>query len=122
MVKELKEKDVDVIIALVHLGVDGTSTTTSKEVAEKVEGIDLIVDGHSHEELNENIGDTLLVQAGSYNSNIGVVNIKIEDGKIAEKKGSLITYEEAINLEPNAEIEAAIKKIAESNEPKKKLK
>ncbi len=119
MVKELKEKDVDVIIALVHLGVDGTSTTTSKEVAEKVEGIDLIVDGHSHEELNENIGDTLLVQAGSYNSNIGVVNIKIEDGKIAEKKGSLITYEEAINLEPNAEIEAAIKKIAESNEPKK---
>ncbi len=69
--------------------------------------------------LTKILGDTLLVQAGSYNSNIGVVNIKIEDGKIAEKKGSLITYEEAINLEPNAEIEAAIKKIAESNEPKK---
>ncbi len=60
MVKELKEKDVDVIIALVHLGVDGTSTTTSKEVAEKVEGIDLIVDGHSHEELNENIGGHII--------------------------------------------------------------
>ena len=119
MVEELKKEGADVIIALAHLGVKGTSGITSKELAEKVEGIDLIIDGHSHEELNEEIGDTLLVQAGSYNKNIGVVNIKIEDGEITDKKASLITYEEAMALEPDAEIEAAIKKLEELNKPKK---
>lgn len=119
MVKELKKEGADVIIALVHLGVKGTSTTTSKQVAEKVQGIDLIVDGHSHEELNELVNGTLLVQAGSYNKNIGVVNLKVENGKVSEKKGSLITYEEVIGLEPNAEIEAAIEALAEANKAKK---
>ena len=119
MVKELNEKDVDVIIALVHLGIDGTSTITSKQIAEEVEGIDLIIDGHSHQILNEKIGDTLLVQAESYNKNIGVVNIKIEDGKVVDKEASLITYEDAKDIEPDPVIEEEIEKLEELNEPMK---
>ena len=73
VVKKLQEEKVDVIVALVHLGNEGTTLTTSKEIAENVKGIDLIVDGHSHEIENEVIGDALLVQTGNYTNNIGVV-------------------------------------------------
>lgn len=117
MVKELEKENVDFIIALVHLGIEGSLETTSKEVAEKVEGIDLIVDGHSHEILNKTYGDTLLVQAESYTKNIGVVDIEIEDGKVVKKEGKLITFEEAKAYTPDEEIEKAIAKIEEINKP-----
>lgn len=117
MVKELKEKEVDVIVALVHLGIEGSLETTSKELAEKVKGIDLIIDGHSHEELNMVVGDALLVQAGYYMRNIGVVELEIVDGKVSKKTASLISSEDTKDLTPNPEIEDEIKKIEEINKP-----
>lgn len=117
IVKELEEKEVDIIIALVHLGIEGTTTATSKELAEKVEGIDLIVDGHSHEELNLSIGETLIVQADSYVKNIGMVEIEVVDGKISKKTASLFTYEEAKGLTPDPTIVQEIEKIEEINKP-----
>lgn len=76
-VKDLKEEGADVIIALSHLGIDESSEFTSKLVADKVEGIDLIVDGHSHSSLESGlkIDDTLIVSTGDYTKNIGVVAI-----------------------------------------------
>lgn len=117
IVKELKEKEVDIIIALVHLGNEGTTTVTSREVGEAVEGIDLIVDGHSHEKLNEEVGDALLVQAGEYVKNIGIVELEIENGKISKKTASLFTYEQAQELEEDAEMLKEIEKINTENEP-----
>lgn len=43
MVDELQERDCDVIIALCHLGVDPTSDIKSTDIANAVEGIDLII-------------------------------------------------------------------------------
>ncbi len=59
----------------------------------KVEGIDLIVDGHSHTKLEEGmvIGDTLLVQTGEHLKNIGVVDIEFVEGKI-KKQDSKASY------------------------------
>jgi 5'-nucleotidase len=76
-VAELKAAGAEVIIALAHLGVDESSKVTSKLVAEKVDGIDLIVDGHSHTVLEEGLAveDTLIVSTGDYIQNIGVVLI-----------------------------------------------
>jgi len=119
MVNELKEKGVDVIIALVHLGIEGTAETTSKEVAEKVKGIDLIIDGHSHEELNEKIGDTLLVQAGSYMEKIGVVTLEIQDGKVINKDAALYSKDELAELEEDEEV---VEALAEIEENSKKLR
>ncbi|WFA08614.1 5'-nucleotidase C-terminal domain-containing protein [Tissierella sp. Yu-01] len=118
VVAELEEKEVDLIVGLVHLGNEGTTLTTSKEIAENVKGIDLIIDGHSHEELNKVIGETLLVQAGSYLSNIGVVEIEIVDGEI-NKSAELINFEAAKDIVPDETIEAEIAKIEEINAPKK---
>lgn len=119
LVMELEKEEVDIIIALVHLGNAGTTLTTSKEIGEMVEGIDLIIDGHSHEVLNETVGDALLVQADSYTKNIGIVNIEVTDDEITKKEASLIKFEEAKALVPDETIEAEIAKITELNAPKK---
>ncbi|MCK9444030.1 MAG: 5'-nucleotidase C-terminal domain-containing protein [Tissierellaceae bacterium] len=116
-VKALQDEGVDVVIALVHLGIEGTVDTTSKEVAENVEGIDLIIDGHSHEELNLTFGDALLVQAGSYLKNIGVVELEVSEGKVVNKDASLIPTADLAEVEPDKEIVAMVEKINEANKP-----
>ncbi|MGB4661566.1 MAG: 5'-nucleotidase C-terminal domain-containing protein [Mobilitalea sp.] len=76
-VKELKAEGADVIIALSHLGTDLSSVVTSTSVATQVDGIDLVVDGHSHSTYDTGltVGDTLIVSTGQYIQNIGVVMI-----------------------------------------------
>ena len=118
-VKALKEKDVDVIIALTHIGNEGTTLTTTRELAEEVEGIDLIVDGHSHEIAAELVNGVLIVQAESYTKNIGVVNLEVVDGKVTKKEAHLIGFEEAKDYVPDATIEAELEKMDEINAPLK---
>jgi len=79
-VKELQALGADFIIALAHLGVDEGSEYTSKLVAETVDGIDLIIDGHSHTTFEEGykVKDTLIVSTGDYIQHIGVVAIDPE--------------------------------------------
>jgi 5'-nucleotidase len=120
-VKELKDKGADVIIALVHLGMDESSVNTSNELAEKVEGIDLIVDGHSHHILEEGmiVNDTLIVQAGSYTQNIGHVKLEFEDGKIVNRVAHIMTYEDLKDTEPDQEIANMVEELVAKNEPLK---
>lgn len=118
-VKALQDAKVDIIIALTHIGNEGTTLTTTKEIAEKVEGIDIIVDGHSHEISDQPVNGTLIVQAESYTKNIGVVNVEVVDGKVTKKEANLIAFDEAKDLVPDEEIEEAIKNIEEVNEPLK---
>jgi 5'-nucleotidase len=112
MVRELEGK-ADIIIALSHLGLDESSTYTSKLVAEKVEGIDLIVDGHSHTVLTEGmkVGDTLIVQTGEYDKNLGIVEMVYADGKVSTSKASLITRESAEQLAEDADVLKAVEGI-----------
>ena len=118
MVKKLKGEKVDMIIALVHIGVDEESNPKSSDIAKKVEGIDLIVDGHSHTKLEEGmvIGDTLLVQTGEHLKNIGVVDIEFVDGKIKNKTAKLVAFEEAVALGEDEEISKAIEELQKENE------
>ena len=75
-VDELKAAGVDLVVALVHLGVDPESAPNrSSDVLEQVKGIDLMIDGHSHTafEKGEQAGDTMLVSTGEYGRSLGVV-------------------------------------------------
>lgn len=76
-VAKLKSAGAEVIIALAHIGVDESSEFTSKLLADQVDGIDIIVDGHSHTTFEEGftVKDTLIVSTGDYIQNIGVVMI-----------------------------------------------
>jgi len=63
----------DLLIALTHIGF-----TRDQELAAAVPGIDLIVGGHSHTVLGAGLqaGSTLIVQAGSRGSHVGIVEIE----------------------------------------------
>lgn len=117
MVTELKDK-ADIIVALTHIGLDESSSFTTKKIAEQVEGINLIVDGHSHTTLEEGlrVGDTLIVQAGDYNKNLGTVNLAFADGEITSMTASLFAKEEAAELAEDPEILELVKVIEEENE------
>lgn len=85
-VEQLKAQGASLIVCLGHLGVNEESAPNrSYDVIDHVTGIDLFIDGHSHTELGEMRGETLLVSTGCYGHNLGVVTLK--DGKL---DGSLI--------------------------------
>jgi 2',3'-cyclic-nucleotide 2'-phosphodiesterase (5'-nucleotidase family) len=86
-IDELDEK-TDVLIALTHEGVDDDSL-----LAENVDGLDVIVGGHSHTRLTKPriINDVIIVQAGANCENLGELELVVEDDKIISFDGKLIT-------------------------------
>ena len=84
-VDEVKAAGCDLVVVLGHLGIDEESTgNRSIDVIANTTGIDLFIDGHSHDELNEEVEQkheegaedvptTLLVSTGCYGHNIGEV-------------------------------------------------
>ncbi|HPE15544.1 MAG TPA: 5'-nucleotidase C-terminal domain-containing protein [Oscillospiraceae bacterium] len=73
-VDELLAEGCDIVIALGHLGVDaGSAPNRSTDVIGHVTGIDVFIDGHSHTEIDETIGTTLLASTGTELKNIGEI-------------------------------------------------
>jgi len=72
---QLREK-VDVLVVMSHLGI-----SLDKQMAEKLEGIDLILGAHTHHLLEEPIiiGETTICAAGKFGEYIGRVEIGIDD-------------------------------------------
>ncbi len=72
----LKAAGADIVVLLSHLGADPESAPNrSTDLLEKVTGIDLCIDGHSHTviEKGQMAGKTLLVSTGENGRNLGVV-------------------------------------------------
>lgn len=121
-VANLKNQGAEVIVCLSHLGEDKESTETSTLIAENVEGIDVIIDGHSHTELQNGryVGNTLIAQAKAHGYFIGDVTLLLDkDNQIVAKNASLKPYERMKHLYPNKETLAKIEAV--SNENKKVL-
>ncbi len=117
MVDELRNQ-VDVLIALSHLGISEESEYTSIDVAENVDGIDLIVDGHSHHELpnGQLVNDTMILQAGEYAKNLGMVDLIVDNGQIKDMKVSMYTKEMAEDVKPDPIIELVVERLNRANE------
>ena len=101
MIKQLRPK-CDVLIAVMHMGVDASSEFTSERIARETKGIDLIIDGHSHTVLTEGIrvGDTLIAQAGYYEHFLGRATIEVENHKIISKKAELLDADAVKKIAP----------------------
>ncbi|MBA4418151.1 MAG: multifunctional 2',3'-cyclic-nucleotide 2'-phosphodiesterase/5'-nucleotidase/3'-nucleotidase [Syntrophus sp. (in: bacteria)] len=84
-VKELKGK-VDIILVLSHLGLNQDML-----LAHRVEGIDVVVGGHTHTKLVKYmlINKTIVVQAWEHGLVIGVLDLTVDNGKIVEAKSYL---------------------------------
>ncbi len=80
MIAKLRSK-VDVLIAVMHMGVDASSDFTSERIAREAPGIDIIIDGHSHTEFPEGlfVGKTLIAQTGCHGHFLGRVDITLDD-------------------------------------------
>ncbi|MCB2312771.1 bifunctional metallophosphatase/5'-nucleotidase [Clostridium tagluense] len=69
----------DICVFLSHLGINA-----DKEIAKKIEGIDIIIGGHSHTLMDEVevINGKIIHQSGMLGEYLGVLNIEIENGSI----------------------------------------
>ena len=116
MVEELKDK-TDVIIALAHIGLDESSVITSKAIAEAVEGIDVIIDGHSHTllETGNLVNNTLIAQTGNYDQNLGYVNLEVQNGEVVNKTAELLKAGAATETVADADLTKLIDEIKEAN-------
>ena len=96
------------VIALSHSGTsDGQGE--DYELAQKVEGIDLIVSAHTHTTLTEpiQVNDTWIVSAGEYGKYLGVVQMDYKpNGEMSLTGYELIPIDE--NVEEDPEIAALV--------------
>lgn len=95
-----KDEKVDLIVCVSHSGTNPSDPDKSEDeiLAQKVDGIDLIVSGHSHSYMNEPIkhGDTYVVSCGQYNDNIGSICLELKDGKVNLKSYELIPLDGSV--------------------------
>ena len=73
-VKKLKAEGAEVILCLSHSGTGETlAVSEDEELAKAVDGIDVIVSGHTHSTLTEPlvVNDTYIVSCGPYCANLG---------------------------------------------------
>ncbi|MBS3984437.1 MAG: 5'-nucleotidase C-terminal domain-containing protein [Selenomonadales bacterium] len=75
----------DLIVVLAHLGQDGDYT--SRALARDVQGIDLIIDGHSHDFGAMQVGRTLIVQAGEFGNHLGRVDVVFDQSGVRMSNG-----------------------------------
>jgi 2',3'-cyclic-nucleotide 2'-phosphodiesterase (5'-nucleotidase family) len=127
MVRELEQAQVDVIVALTHIGFD-----EDVELAKQVPGIDVIVGGHSHTRLPEpqlvahgeptahDINSTVIVQDFQWGGELGRLDLTLyreDDGAydVMTQKGRLIPITKDIPEDPD--VARAVDKYYEPMKP-----
>lgn len=123
VVAKLKDKeDVDVVICLSHLGIDEASgNNVSYEVAAKVDGINVILDGHSHSEHSKyhKVNNTVITSSGEYMHEIGMVTLTVDQYKnvtVAADTFKATSYN-ATTLPDNEYVKSVIDEITAAQEP-----
>ena len=100
-VAAFEAQGVNKIIALTHIGYDDNAAIDNDLVlAEEVEGIDVIVGGHSHtalakpEVVEKDATPTVIVQTGNANSHLGVLDVEFDgNGVVVGQAGKLIAID-----------------------------
>ena len=103
VVAEIKEKeDPDYIICLSHSGTDGTGKGEDYELAKAVDGIDVIISGHTHTTIENSIqvNGTLVVSCGEYTQNLGVLTVSKAEGKTELVDYQLLPVDETVANDP----------------------
>lgn len=105
----------DVVVAVMHMGVDLGSEIKSETIAKSVTGIDVIIDGHSHTTLPEGemVDGVLIVQTGWHGYCLGEVTLDVENHKVVGKTARLIQPEEMKKIapEPDKEVMTTLHKL-----------
>lgn len=101
MVRILREERAQMIIALTHLGY-----TDDVKLAESVDGINLIIGGHSHTIVQEPkiVKKSVIVQAGEHTRYLGSISVAVRKGELVFHKGELIPTNNDVIVDENFSI------------------
>ncbi|MCB9357025.1 MAG: bifunctional metallophosphatase/5'-nucleotidase [Calditrichaeota bacterium] len=101
------DSETDLIILLTHNGVE-----SDKLLARELHSCDIIVGGHSHTRLQEPLLENgiLIVQAGSYLKNLGVLKVKVRKDKVVSYDGELVELVDS-RFEPLEDVESYASKF-----------
>ncbi len=107
-VAALKAEGADIIVCLAHLGVDNESEPNrSYDLYQNVEGIDFIIDGHSHTVMTAGKDGQPIQSTGTAFANVGLIEIDNATKKITAN--SLIKVDDT--TPKDGEVAALAKKI-----------
>ncbi|MBW1810526.1 MAG: 5'-nucleotidase C-terminal domain-containing protein, partial [Deltaproteobacteria bacterium] len=95
------DEEVDLVVCLAHLGIEmvgQTPTSETIELAQKTQGIDLILSGHNHTVMQEAVSidwTTVTMEAGSYGRFLGRYDI-VQKGDNKTISSQLITIDDSL--------------------------
>jgi 2',3'-cyclic-nucleotide 2'-phosphodiesterase (5'-nucleotidase family) len=100
----LREQGASVIAVLSHLGLE-----QDKALAAGVNGLHVIIGGHTHDALEEPlvVNETLIAHAGAYGHHLGRIDLEVDrsTGRIVEREGRLMPV---VTSEADAQVVEAI--------------
>ena len=111
VVDGVRAKGAQVVVLLSHNGMD-----VDLKLASRVSGLDAILGGHTHDGVPVPVavknrgGQTLVTNAGSNGKFLGVLDIRVKDGRVAELKYQLLPVFAQL-LPADTEMAALIKKV-----------
>lgn len=108
-IPRLRRQGVQVLMVLSHLGLGA-----DMELARVVDGIDVIVGGHSHNRISDpvQIGRTIIVQAGAHGSDLGRLDLALRGGRLDGHRGQLMRLDHD-RYAPDPEIAALVEQLRE---------
>lgn len=80
-----EDTDADLLVLLSHLG-----TNTDYYMAENYPYMDIIIGGHSHAQIDDQVNDVFVYQCGSYLRYLGKISLTIMNGEIISEEFELI--------------------------------
>lgn len=97
------EQGAELVVAVSHLGF-----AQDVALARAVDGLDVILSGHTHNRLTRpaQVGRTLIIQSGFSGSFLGRLDLEVRGGVIVGHRHELITLEEA--TVPDPRVQAAV--------------
>lgn len=115
----LKSQGAEVIVGIMHLGVDPSSEEKNRStfIAENAEdGLNLIIDGHSHTVYSKVSGKVLVEQTGSSSSNVGRIDVTVENNEKVTVSGKNIAAKDiTADYKPIPSITALANSIVAGN-------
>lgn len=102
-----REVGAAVVVLLSHNGFD-----VDQKLATVVNGIDVILTGHTHDAVPEaiKIGNTLLLSSGSHGKYLGRVDLEVKDGRVTDYNSALIPVFSDV-IDPDPEMAAKIDEV-----------
>ena len=104
VVQEVRDAGADLVVVLSHNGFD-----VDRKMAAQVDGIDVILTGHTHDALPEPVlvGKTILIASGSNGKFISRVDLDVQNGQMMGFRHKLIPIFSDV-IAPDAEVTALI--------------